>query len=92
MKTLILAAGPGTRLASLTNGRPKVLMPVCGVPMLERLLSGLGRGGVAQSIAAIAARRCRSGCAGASGEGGDNKHAQGVGHSEITVGLPKTTI
>lgn len=46
MKALILAAGRGTRLASLTNGRPKILMPVCGVPMLERLLAGLERGGI----------------------------------------------
>ena len=37
MKAFILAAGKGTRLAPLTDALPKVLAPVLGVPMLERL-------------------------------------------------------
>jgi NDP-sugar pyrophosphorylase family protein len=42
---LILAAGMGTRLRSLTDTLPKVLVPVLGVPILDRILAFLVRGG-----------------------------------------------
>ncbi len=38
---LLLAAGAGTRLLPLTNGFPKCLTEVCGIPILGRLLSCL---------------------------------------------------
>lgn len=41
MQAIILAGGKGTRLASRLNGRPKPLVDVCGVPLLERQLAAL---------------------------------------------------
>lgn len=46
MNAFLLAAGLGTRLRPLTNSLPKILVPVLGVPMLDRLIAGLARQGV----------------------------------------------
>lgn len=46
MKALILAAGVGARLKPLTDETPKALIPVAGVPMLERVLVRLKAAGV----------------------------------------------
>lgn len=48
MKAFILAAGKGTRLQPFTDRLPKVLVPVLGVPMLDRLVAGLKRHGTAE--------------------------------------------
>ena len=45
MKALILAAGAGSRLAPLTKETAKALIPVAGVPMLERILLRLQAAG-----------------------------------------------
>ncbi len=46
-KAVILAAGVGSRLAPLTNDRPKALVPVLGKPILFRHLDSLAQAGIA---------------------------------------------
>ena len=46
MKSMILAAGEGTRLQPLTLTVPKVLLPVAGVPLIRRILTWLHYHGV----------------------------------------------
>lgn len=41
MIAMIMAAGLGTRLKPWTERHPKALVPVCGVPVLDRLISKL---------------------------------------------------
>ena len=46
MKALILAAGLGTRLAPITNDRPKSMVPVNGKPILVKQIENLVNNGV----------------------------------------------
>lgn len=46
MQAVILAGGKGTRLAERLDGRPKPLVDVCGVPLLQRQINALHDGGV----------------------------------------------
>lgn len=46
MKALILAAGLGTRLAPITNDRPKSLIPVNGKPILIKQIENLFENGI----------------------------------------------
>ena len=46
MNAIILAAGMGMRLRPLTNDKPKCLVPVNGVPMVERQIQFLHEAGI----------------------------------------------
>ncbi len=50
MKALILAAGQGTRLQPLTNDRPKCLVELCGISLLERQAKILRRAGIEDMV------------------------------------------
>ena len=50
MQAVILAGGKGTRLASRLQGRPKPLVEVGGVPLLERQLRALASHGVTSAV------------------------------------------
>jgi len=47
---VVLAAGRGKRMMPLTANCPKPLLPVAGVPLLERILRGLSAGGIRETI------------------------------------------
>jgi choline kinase len=50
MKAVILAAGQGTRLESVTRSVPKCMAEVAGVTLIDRLLDELAAAGVAEAI------------------------------------------
>jgi choline kinase/phosphatidylglycerophosphate synthase len=53
MDALILAAGDGTRLSPLTRDRPKVMIKIYGLPILERSLHVLKNVGVKRAVIVV---------------------------------------
>lgn len=53
MRAVVLVGGFGTRLRPLTNSVPKPMLPVGHVPIIERLVGNLARGGVSQVTFAL---------------------------------------
>jgi NDP-sugar pyrophosphorylase family protein len=45
-KAVVLAAGKGTRMGSLTREIPKPMLPISGKPLLEHVLDRLGAAGI----------------------------------------------
>ena len=57
MKFAIIAAGEGSRLATEGITQPKPLIPLCGVPMIERLIRIFHRCGAEEIIIAVNSAR-----------------------------------
>jgi mannose-1-phosphate guanylyltransferase len=53
MLAVVLVGGFGTRLRPLTLTTPKPMLPVGHVPMLERVLGNLARGGVTEAVLSL---------------------------------------
>ena len=53
MKTVIMAGGKGTRIASLCRELPKPMLPLSGVPVLEREIAVLRRQGFTDIILVV---------------------------------------
>ncbi|HET8922477.1 MAG TPA: NTP transferase domain-containing protein [Candidatus Acidoferrum sp.] len=47
---LILAAGNGSRIASVASGVPKPLVPLCGVPLLEHVMASSREAGIERFV------------------------------------------
>jgi NDP-sugar pyrophosphorylase family protein len=56
-KAVILAAGRGTRLGSITEDKPKPMVPVQGVPVLEHIIRGLEREGIREFLFIVGYKR-----------------------------------
>jgi mannose-1-phosphate guanylyltransferase len=53
MKAVVLVGGEGTRLRPLTLTAPKQMLPIVGVPMIERVLGHLARHGVDEAVLSL---------------------------------------
>ena len=47
---LILAAGNGSRIASVAHGVPKPLVPLCGMPLLEHVITASREAGIERFV------------------------------------------
>jgi choline kinase len=50
MRLIVLAAGQGSRLGGLTEGRPKALVPLAGRPLLEWTLAAAAEAGIDDTV------------------------------------------
>ncbi|HEY3297477.1 MAG TPA: sugar phosphate nucleotidyltransferase, partial [Armatimonadota bacterium] len=48
MKTVILAAGKGTRLGDLTKDTPKPMLPIAGKPVVEHIIDQIKESGITE--------------------------------------------
>ena len=53
MKAVIVAGGKGTRIASVTLELPKPMIPINGIPVLEREIDCLRRQGIVDIILTV---------------------------------------
>src|SRR6202050_3681558 len=53
MKAVVLVGGEGTRLRPLTLSTPKQMLPIVGMPMIERVLAHLAMHGVEEAILSL---------------------------------------
>jgi NDP-sugar pyrophosphorylase family protein len=57
VKAIILAAGRGTRMGSLTADVPKPMLEAAGKPLLEHILDRMGEAGVTKVLLVVGYRR-----------------------------------
>ncbi len=50
MKAMILAAGMGTRLKPVTDDKPKALVELNGITLLERVITSLSNAGFKEQV------------------------------------------
>lgn len=50
VKAMVLAAGRGTRLGSMTTARPKPMIPIAGKPILEHTITWLRDSGITEIV------------------------------------------
>ncbi len=50
MRAVVLVGGHGTRLRPLTNDVPKAMLPIGGVPMIERMVGHLSSHGITEVV------------------------------------------
>ena len=53
---LILAAGNGSRIASLSGSVPKPLVPLCGVPLIEHVILSAQQAGISRFVIVVGYR------------------------------------
>src|ERR1700722_426913 len=53
MKAVVLVGGEGTRLRPLTLSTPKQMLPIVGVPMIERVLRHLASHGIDEAVLSL---------------------------------------
>jgi mannose-1-phosphate guanylyltransferase/phosphomannomutase len=53
MKAVLMAGGEGSRLRPVTANRPKPLVPVCNVPIMEHILGLLKKHGIEDVVATL---------------------------------------
>ena len=56
MKSVILAAGKGTRLEPLTEDTPKCMLPLAGKPILEHVLKAVRKAGIREVVLVVGYR------------------------------------
>ncbi|MCL4421980.1 MAG: NDP-sugar synthase [Actinobacteria bacterium] len=56
MRAVVLVGGQGTRLRPLTLTTPKQLLPIAGVPMIERVLKALAGAGITDAVLSLGYR------------------------------------
>ncbi len=56
MRAVVLVGGEGTRLRPLTSAVPKQMLPVAGVPMIERVLAQLSTHGIDDVVLSLGYR------------------------------------
>ena len=53
MRAIVLVGGHGTRLRPLTNDVPKAMLPIGGVPMIERMVGHLAGHGITEVVLSL---------------------------------------